>query len=87
MHKVFNAVTGKQGYGLCDICCKGICKRISEAEKEIWYDDHVDIFWQKKDSEVIKDTADKFVEHKNTINGEDLWVIFYSSMLPPPKRD
>ena len=62
MHIFFNTGTGKQGYIWCGIFCKGIGNWISQAEKELWYDDHIDIFWQNNsrvDSEVTKDT--KFI--------------------------
>ena len=45
MHLIFNPRMGKQGYGWCDIFYKDLGKRIYQAEKELWADNYVNIFW------------------------------------------
>ena len=83
MHVVTNAGTGDKAYGWTDLICKGQGKRISAAEKELW-DDNIDVFWQKNawvDTECMVKLANKFVEHKVSKHGRDVWVIAFCDNL------
>ena len=47
MHLVFNAGTGPNIHGWCDLVCKGTGTHIPAAEKHLW-DKDIHMFWQQK---------------------------------------
>ena len=78
MHLVFSTGEGADAYGWCYLVCKGKGSRVKAGEKNLWNPD-VKIFWQRKawvNNDVMRELARRFVEHKNTGNGADEWVIY-----------
>ena len=65
------------------LVCKGKGTCIRAAEKEL-RDDSIDVYWQKNawvDAECMIKLAKKFVEHKVSKHGLDVWVIAFCDNL------
>ena len=79
MHLVFNAGSGNDSHGWCDLVCRETGRRISMGEKVLW-DENVQVFWQGKawvDKFAMRNLAMRFVDLKTLKHGANTWVILF----------
>ena len=77
MHLGFNAGSGPNAHGWCNLVCKGTRTHIPTAAKDLW-DKDIKMFLHQKawvDSAVMCQLAHHFVAHKKEVYGEDVWAL------------